>query len=388
MDQIGAGGQMIRGRSAFRQKWMRMIATSLTATALIPAAVTGPTRASSVASDASEPAPRVRKSVQALTADERREFIDAVLLLKTTPSPFDGSLNYYDQFVAWHLTLSLCQRTDPTMKHMQRAHFGPMFLPWHREFVLLFENALRQLSGKDIAVPYWDWTDPASVASVFADDFMGGNGDPDEDFAVTTGPFRKGAWTLNVQPVGLEWSSSATTYITRRMGAPGELPTTDDVAFALAAPLYDVPPYDPSSDPTMSFRNALEGWRPPLDFIHGCGPDGVMVGQPLPVRDLELHNAVHAWVGGVLLPNAGTSYVGTMLTPPTSVNDPVFFLHHSNIDRIWAQWQEAHGVDTYVPRAGSHMNNVDDVMHPFEEDGIVATPATVADIHELGYRYE
>jgi hypothetical protein len=28
---------------------------------------------------------------------------------------------------------------------------------------------------------------------------------------------------------------------------------------------------------------------------------------------------------------------------PTSPNDPIFFLHHANVDRLWAMWQDYHG---------------------------------------------
>ena len=379
-----------RRSGATRRRLLRtvVLAAGVAIAVMQVAVVERPHASPGALESSSEPSLRVRKNVVDLTAEERLEFVDAVLRLKSTPSPYDPGLSYYDQFVAWHLTLSLCDRTEPMMSHMQRGHLGPMFLPWHREFVLLFENALRQVTGNEIPVPYWDWTDAGSIDSVFADDFMGGDGDPEQDFAVTTGPFRKGHWTLNVQPIGLEWSSSATTYITRRLGTPAGLPTAYEVESALAAPLYDVPPYDQSSDPKRSFRNALEGWRPPLDFVIACGPDGAMAGLPVPNHDLKLHNAVHEWVGGFLFPNAGAKVFGTMLTVPTSVNDPVFFLHHSNIDRLWAQWQGLHGVDTYRPLAGYHMNNVDDQMHPFDEAGIPVTPRQVADISQLGYRYE
>src|SRR5918996_1702274 len=103
--------------------------------------------------DAQSPSVLIRKDVKDLTAMERREFVDAVLALKQTPSPYDPALSYYDQFVAWHRELSRCSPSDPLLTDMQMAHLGPMFLAWHREFVLLFERALSEVSGKRIAVP-------------------------------------------------------------------------------------------------------------------------------------------------------------------------------------------------------------------------------------------
>ena len=47
--------------------------------------------------------------------------------------------------------------------------------------------------------------------------------------------------------------------------------------------------------------------------------------------DLEdLHNNVHMWVGG------------PMTDIRISPADPVFWLHHANIDRIWSIWQATH----------------------------------------------
>lgn len=335
---------------------------------------------------------RVRKNVKDLTAHERREFVDAVLALKAARSPFDPDLSYYDQFVVWHLTLYPC-----SIGHeMARGHGGPMFLPWHRQFLLLYENALREVSRNNrLTVPYWDWTDPESTTAVFSDDLMGGDGNPDEEYAVTTGPFAKGKWELNVHPSGFQWSSSATPYLTRRFGSfPGfgSLPTPEDVNFVLERPAYDVAPYDPNSDPNLSFRNALEG------FWHNvggtriasgsmtCGPDGSMMVTSGP----GMHNLVHMWVGGLLDESPIGGRAGTMVLP-SSPNDPVFFLHHSNIDRLWAEWQETHGVDSYEPDScglgpeeiGCSANTETDHMHPFE-----VTPADMADVNALGYRYD
>ena len=48
-------------------------------------------------------------------------------------------------------------------------------------------------------------------------------------------------------------------------------------------------------------------------------------------RHLEwLHGGVHTWVGG------------PMIDIRTSPADPLFWLHHANVDRIWSIWQTTH----------------------------------------------
>jgi tyrosinase len=95
-------------------------------------------------------------------------------------------------------------------------------------------------------------------------------------------------------------------------------------------------------------------------------------------------NMVHGWVGGLLSPSeASVKIRGTMLLP-TSPNDPVFFLHHANIDRLWAEWQAMHPDKTYEPKSAYAGNNADSPMAPF---GAV-TPRHVEDAQNLGYRYE
>jgi tyrosinase len=340
---------------------------------------------------------RVRKSVTALTDAERKEFVDAVLALKRVKSPYDPSLSYYDQFVAWHKERYICHSGDhmTATDSMLMIHTGPMFLPWHRELLVRFERALREVSGKEITVPYWDWTDPDSVSpgnphAVFRDDFMGGDGKPDEQYAVTTGPFKKGAWTLNIQPGGATWTPSATTYLTRRLGRVPALPTKAQVEAAFAAEEYDVSPYSAMSDPDPSFRSALEGTGSAGSRMD-CGPDGWMAlpfdlspAAPAAVSGRSrLHNLVHTWVGGSLSPPGVRPAIRGTMVLPTSPNDPIFFLHHANIDRLWGEWQAAHPGKTYKPESGYSGNNADSAMAPFGD----VSPQQVENIGELGYRY-
>ena len=329
-----------------------------------------------------------------LSVSDRKGFVDAILALKRARSPYSSSLNYYDQFVQWHKDRYVC---DPAAhldtSTMPMVHAGPLFLPWHRELLLRFENALREVSGKPLTVPYWDWTDPESVNpdnphSVFRDDFMGGSGSPSEEYAVTTGPFRKGEWTLNVHPEGAFWASSRTVYLTRNLGNVSMLPTKADVDEALEADEYDVPPFNLTSDRRQSFRNALEGERPANTMA--CGADGWIgprpndPGTPGTSNRFTLHNMVHIWVGGVISQgDPRTARRGTMILP-TAPNDPVFFLLHANVDRLWSLWQARHPGRTHEPKTGHDGNNADSRMVPFGP----VTPQAVENIADLHYRYE
>lgn len=341
-----------------------------------------------------DPAMRVRRNAKEMSARERRQFVEAVLELKRRPSPYTPGLSYYDQFVQWHNDMYVCKpglHTAGIDHDMTMAHGSPLFLPWHRVYLRLFEDALRHVSGKPITVPYWDWSDPEATKSVFRDDLMGGPGDRTANFSVS-GPFNAKDWKLNVHPKGAMWAPSASDFITRNLtdddgdGDYDGLPTAAQVADILKLDQYDAPPYNTTTALDKSFRTNLEGFRgdPYPEMV--CGPDGWMAIVPSAQGNMLMHNLVHESTGGVLLISSasltGAKVFGTM-TLPTAPNDPVFFLHHSNIDRLWAQWQQLHPGAVYQPQQGYPGLNGTDLMGPWN-----VTPNSVEDIKKLGYRYE
>jgi tyrosinase len=252
----------------------------------------------------------------------------------------------------------------------------------------LFERALRKVSGKPIALPYWDWTSEASTKAVFADDFMGGTGDPAQDFAVTTGPFRKGQWELEVAPAGSE-AASQQPFITRNLGSPpfATKPSKDDLNRVLATPVYDTAPFGLDSDPGSSMRNALEGWVPGTARMV-CTASGTMEVQFTDPPPAFLHNSVHSWVGGFVGAQPdGRPLVGTMLQISTSPNDPTFFLNHAMVDRVWSKWQDLHPSKRYEPQVGLPGNSGNDLMTPFVAYGYGVTPNMVQETRSLGYEY-
>lgn len=321
--------------------------------------------------------PVVRKEVQELTAQEKADFVAAVTTLKKTPAPDDSTVtNWYDSFVAKHLSKLICWSNDSAQAGY--GHNGPDLLTWHRALLREFEVALTEVAGKPLAIPYWDWTDERSTAVVFSDDFMGGYGDPDDGYAVTTGPFRKDEWTLYVR--GFESTNPGQfDHLVRAVGTfadASELPSADEVQQALLRTEYDVAPWTLAADPDVSFRQYVDGTEA---GGQGC-VDGLLTSFDVKSGS-RLHATVHMWVGG--MDDEGQS--GALMDTATSPNDPVFWLHHANIDRIAEAWWAAHAY-AYAPMSGGpNGNNYDDEMDPFAPltNGDMAVPTGT-----LGYVYD
>lgn len=344
---------------------------------------------------------RVRKNVKNLSSQEKADFVSAVKKLKTVPSPYDPAINYYDQFVKWHYLAFRCDPADAHL-HGYPAHMGPAFLPWHRVYLDMFEQALSSVSGKNITVPYWDWTDDGSTAAVFSDDFMGGTGDPAEGYAVMTGPLRKGEFVVSFTDVDdvdsifadVNTDPNPVTYLTRAMGMfPGgwqpALPTATDVQTTLNVAVYDAAPWDCTPDTTKSFRNSLEGWRGKSgNFCDSATKNMDARADGSGLRS-KMHNVVHIYVGGIFPADNPAGAAAGSMAQNTSPNDPVFWIHHANIDRIWAAWMKRHG-RSYLPINGGPMgHNLNDVMEPFSfrTDG-KNTPASVLNESSLNFEYD
>lgn len=77
-----------------------------------------------------------------------------------------------------------------------------------------------------------------------------------------------------------------------------------------------------------------------------------------------VHNSGHVWVGG------------SMGSIPTAPADPVFWMHHAEIDRRWAIWQAAN------PGQNPLLSGAAAVMDPWSE-----TEADTRDITALGFKY-
>jgi tyrosinase len=228
------------------------------------------------------------------------------------------------------------------MRMAKMAHRNPWFLPWHREFLLRFERALQKVDD-GVRLPYWDWlNDRGKASSLWDEDFMGGSGEGAKQH-VATGPFayEAGDWKLTVQSDGVRDPA-----LRRALGQDGRLPTKAQISGAVERTPYDAAPWD-----DMERSRPGRGFRPVLEHL--------------------VHDPVHMWVGGTM-------------ELSTSPNDPVFFLHHANVDRLWAVWERKHGHEkAYLPAREATRFDEDKAMP------VLSTkPRQVLSHHALGYRYE
>ncbi|MGH4000148.1 MAG: tyrosinase family protein, partial [Pseudonocardiaceae bacterium] len=132
---------------------------------------------------------------------------------------------------------------------------------------------------------------------------------------VSSGPL--GDMRLRIEDGGDRLDSVPERRLRRTAGVDTpKLPTIADLQWTLEDKNYDGSQWNLA---TESFRNKVEGWLPRPPTLED------------PLREgSEMHNRVHVWVGGDMAPG-------------TSPNDPVFYLNHCNVDRIWEAWMVQNG---------------------------------------------
>lgn len=271
----------------------------------------------------------VRKSASSLSSAEKTAFVNAVIALKHRPSrlhPGDASLSRYDDFVQIHLDAMMVMMMDPPAPSW--GHQAAAFGPWHRVLLFEFERELQAIDPL-VTIPYWDWTtDNTPDSPLWKADFLGGDG-RSRDAKVTDGAFAEsaGQWIIRVKD-----NDSDADFLRRALAQAqdaSELPDQQAIARVLGRPAYDVAPWEDS----LRNQNSSTQWN--AFRIH---------------LEIVLHNLVHRWVGGNMVDMA-------------SPNDPVFWMHHANCDRLWSQWQVASASHGYMPQTGGpDGHNLNDPM--------------------------
>ena len=209
---------------------------------------------------------------------------------------FQAAVHGYFNGGPWPALVSPPQRNRLWQQCQHQTWF---FLPWHRGYLTCFEaivaKTVRELGGPaDWALPYWNYSSGGANARKLPRAFLG------RDTGGRPNPL---------------WSP-------RR-------PQFDQ------NPDYQVPAGITNTGPALAvrfFAGRSDGGSPGFggpqtDFMHYGGqlnlPSGALESQP--------HNLIHDALGGL------------MGNPDTAALDPIFWLHHCNIDRLWQVWLNRQG---------------------------------------------
>lgn len=217
------------------------------------------------------------------------------------------------------------------------AHRSPMFLPWHRVFLRLFEKDLQfadKERGNDgkITLPYWNWIhdtdwDESSRSSVWHRENFGGFTDTAAG-TITGDHFSpSSSWRL-FDPTGTLLTGAAGELARRRtserMAAVGVFPTLEAARQVVINALY--------------IDETTIGTGSGLGSATVNGGNRQFAGR----LEWELHDPVHGVVGGD----------GQMSDQLLSPQDPIFWLFHCYVDRIWSRWRWLYHKAVPYPRFG------------------------------------
>jgi polyphenol oxidase len=274
-----------------------------------------------------EPA-RVRKSVADLTDAEVRQLCAAVGYMrngtKDKPLSVDNPLQW-DQWVMTHARH--CTEASATVP---QVHWSWFFLPWHRGYLWFLERQLASIvttvlgeDGSKFALPYWDWITHKEIPNT-----------RERASAGTPSPFFGYDLTKEdmVADDGLGFDNLALWDGYRKPTA--QQPTMDPANERQADSKEHI-------EETILFMSAeYVQYMLQLDFEDFAGkavPPGSLVPTSAGMGALEHypHNNGHDWVGSRFGKNRD---MGTLRY---AALDPMFCLHHANIDRVWSMYRGA-----------------------------------------------
>jgi len=276
---------------------------------------------------------------RSLSTQEKESYLNAVRCLAEKPSRLGLNGTLWDDFPYTHTHIGV------------DFHESAVFLPWHRYFLKVYEDALREECGFEGQLPYWDWTlDWEDLArSPIWDNDKGFGGDGDIDGPVL---FERGRCLVDGPFAGIQVSHHFADY-----------------------------------HPHCLSRGFLQA----QELFHRCGSQL----QPRSIEKLlrendyetfllQLENGPHAAI------NLG---VGGDLFGITAPNDPIFFLHHVQLDRLWWLWQreDPQRLLAYNGKAKDHSAQSASLDDPVNMNGLAPDVAVskmmVAEASGLCYRY-
>ncbi|KYK58356.1 hypothetical protein DCS_05369 [Drechmeria coniospora] len=262
-------------------------------------------------------------------------------------------------------------------------HGEDLFLPWHRPYVVLFEQSLVEAArrialrypaqdqpryraaAEQLRSPYWDWATDSRVPPVTTQQQLTIN--VTVNGAVQARSVRNPLWSYQMPQQALNGQFGTfdrRPNTIRCVGNGIRYPDTADMR--LASRQFKSWSYD-----------ALTRARSFADFTSGAS-----IGLE------NIHNAVHVDAA------CGNQFGN----PNVAAFDPLFMLHHTNVDRLWAYWQAMNpsqdmfqnsyrGGARFSTPGGTTITSRSPLQPFYGNDRVVHTSESVRSIRSFNYAY-
>ncbi|KAF7560560.1 hypothetical protein G7046_g3578 [Stylonectria norvegica] len=267
-------------------------------------------------------------------------------------------------------------------------HGEDLFLPWHRPYVLLFEERLVAIAvamaaeypsayraqylaaAQTLRAPFWDWASTPAVPPATVPSKM--------SVKVPKG-------TTGLQTIQID--NPLYTFKFPKSALSGQFGTFDQQNRAQIYRCTSPQSY-PSSANGLLAKESYKQWvydaftySTTFKQFASTASSGVSLEQ--------IHNAVH-WDGAC---------GGQFLDADFAAYDPLFMMHHCNVDRLWTYWQFIRpteslftgsyaGGSRYSTPDGTSINTGSPLSPFFSAPGKLHTPTSVVSIKPFGYTYQ
>ncbi|RZC58980.1 hypothetical protein C5167_006285 [Papaver somniferum] len=226
-----------------------------------------------------------------------------------------------------------------------QVHSGWLFYPFHRYYLYFHEKILGSLiDDPTFALPFWNWDSPAGmeIPSIYA--------------------------------------NPASSLYNRLRDALHQPPALIDFNYNLVDSNLPAQQLITSNLTTM-YRQVVSGGKTPTLFLGSPYRAGDPPAPGAGTLESLPHNIIHGWVGDRTQPNLetmGSSYI--------SATDPMFFAHHSNVDRIWLIWKSLGG--KRKDYTDPDFLNVGLIFYDEKKQLVRVTVKDCLEHEKLGYKYQ
>jgi tyrosinase len=252
------------------------------------------------------------------------------------------------------------------MIHMSDCPHGNWwFFTWHRPFISYFEQIIRVYSGDpEFALPYWDW----SAQPHLPKQFFVTPADPDNPLDPTSGHYYEtqqdfmAAFGTLSQQLYDDYSDAQKAQLKKRLipdAASYVKQVHDNIATNRSLNRWNTAKYkiDYQHPDLVDLPADMVPWGSPIAAATNVKPEKIRTGIKSPdfampqkgsVASVYFNSPIadthHDYAGSAIIEgfphNTTHNFLGNAMQSLLSPVDPIFFLHHCNVDRIWDVWDQ------------------------------------------------